>query len=116
MSDKTYIDISSFITDLNLLISPIQTYMSSTEVCPVFSLSTTELNKLIVKVSLLSTNTIYFYSTGIFYYYLGNISSTYTTKTLVSGSLYLHSYNLINVYNLCFDNYYCCLFDYLNLK
>ena len=106
MSDKTYIDISSFITDLNLLISPIQTYMSSTEVCPVFSLSTTELNKLIVKVSLLSTNTIYFYSTGIFYYYLGNISSTYTTKTLVSGSLYLHSYNLINVYNLCFDNYY----------
>ena len=106
MSDKTYIDITSFITDLNLMISSIQVYMSSTEVCPVFSLSVTELNKLIIKVSLLSTNTIYFYSTGIFSYYLGNISSTYTTKSLVSGSLYLHTYNMINVYNLCFDNYY----------
>ena len=106
MSDKTYIDITSFITDLNLLISPIQTYMSSSEVCPVFSLSTTELNKLIVKVSLLSTNTIYFYSTGIFSFYLGNILSTYSTKTLISGSLYLHTYIMINVYNLCFDNYY----------
>ena len=42
MSDKTYVDINSFLTDLNLLISPIQTYMSSSEICPVFSLSTTE--------------------------------------------------------------------------
>ena len=106
MADKTYIDINSFLTDLNLLISPIQTYMSSTEKCPIFSLSTTELNKLIVTVSLLSSNTIYFYSTGIFSYYLGNISSTYTTKTLVSNSLHLHTYNMINVYNLCFDTYY----------
>ena len=114
LSDKTYIDISTFITDLNLLISPIQTYMSSTEVCPVFSLSTTELNKLILKVSLLSTNTIYFYSTGIISYYLGNISSTYSTKTLISGSLYLHTYNMINVYNLCFDTYYNMIFSNLD--
>ena len=106
LTDKTYVDITTFLTDLNLLISPIQSYMSSSEIAPVFSLSTTELNKLVLKVSLLSTNTIYFYSTGIFSYYLGNVSSTYTTKTLVSGSLYLHTYNLINVYNLCFDNYY----------
>ena len=106
MTDKTYTDITLFLTDLNLLISAIQPYMSSSEICPVFSLSTTELNKLVVKVSLLSTNTIYFYSTGIFSYYLGNILSTYTTKSLVSGSLYLHTYNLINVYNLSFDNYY----------
>ena len=28
------------------------------------------------------------------------------SKTLVIGTLYLHSYNLINVYNLCFDTYY----------
>ena len=106
MADKTYVDITSFLTDLNLLISPIQTYMSSTEICPVFSLSTTELNKLIVTVSLLSTNTIFFYSTGLISYYLGNISTTYTSKTLVSGSLYLHNYNLITCYNLCFDTYY----------
>ena len=106
MSDKTYIDISTFITDLNLLISPIQTYMSVSEVAPVFSLSSTELNKLILKVSLLSTNTIYFYSTGIFSFYLGNILSTYSTKTLISGSLYLHTYNMINVYNICVDPYY----------
>ena len=106
MSDKTYIDISTFITDLNLLISPIQTYMSVSEVAPVFSLSSTELNKLILKVSLLSTNKIYFYSTGIFSFYLGNILSTYSTKTLISSSLYLHTYNMINVYNMCFDTYY----------
>ena len=106
MSDKTYTDITLFLTDLNLLISPIQSYMATSEICPIFSLSTTELNKLVLKVSLLSTNTIYFYSTGIFSYYLGRINSTYTTKSLVSGSLYLHTYNLITVYNLCFDNYY----------
>ena len=114
MADKTYVDITSFLTDLNLLISPIQTYMSSTEICPVFSLSTTELNKLIVTVSLLSTNTIFFYSTGLISYYLGNISTTYTSKTLVSGSLYLHNYNMINVYNLCFDSYYSMIISNLD--
>ena len=114
MNDKTYVDITSFLTDLNLLISPIQTYMYSSEVAPIFSLSTTELNKLVVTVSLLSTSTIYFYSTGLFSYYLGNISSTYTTKILVSNSLYLYSYNLINVYNLCFDNYYSMIISNLD--
>ena len=114
MTDKTYVDISSFLTDLNLLISPIQTYMSLSEICPVFSLSTTELNKLIVTVSLLSTNTIFFYSTGLISYYLGNISTTYTSKTLVSGSLYLHSYNLITCYNLCFDTYYSMIISNLD--
>ena len=74
MADKTYVDISSFLTDLNLLISPIQTYMSSTEICPVFSLSTTELNKLIVTVSLLSTNTIYLFSSVVLSEKTGHIS------------------------------------------
>ena len=107
MVDKTYVDITSFLYDLNLLISPIQSYMAVSEICPIFSVSTTELNKLALKVSLLSTNTIYFYpSTGIFSYYLGNISSTYTTKNLVSSSLYLHTYNMVTVHNLCFDIYY----------
>ena len=116
MADKTYVDITSFLTDLNLLISPIQSYLSSTEKCPIFSLSTTELNKLIVTVSLLSSNTIFFYSTGLISYYLGNISTTYTSKTLVSGSLYLHNYNLINVYNLCFDTYYSMVISNLDIQ
>ena len=64
--------------------------MSLTEIAPVFSVSTTELNKLILKTSLLSTNSIYIYSTGLISYYLGGINTTFTTKTLVSGSLYLH--------------------------
>ena len=57
-------------------------------------------------VSLLSTNSIYIFSTGLISYYLGNINTTYTTKTLISSSLYLHTYDLINVYNLNFDTYY----------
>ena len=91
-----------------------QNSVATSEICPIFSLSTTELNKLVLKVSLLSTNSIYIYSTsGLISYYLGGILSTYTTKTSVSCSLYLHTYNLINVYNLCFDTYYNLTIDNL---
>ena len=65
MADKTYVDITSFLTDLNLLISPIQTYLSSTEKCPVFSLSTTELNKYIVLLLNNDTVTINLFSSVV---------------------------------------------------
>ena len=103
LPNKTY---TLFISDLNALILPMQASMSSTEICPIFSVSTTELNKLVLKVSLLSTNSIYIYSTGIISYYLEGITLIPTTKTLISNTLYLHTFNLINVYNLCFDTYY----------
>ena len=106
LPNKTYTDITLFLSDLNTLISPLQTSMSSTEICPIFSVSTTQLNKLVLKTSLLSSNSIYVYSTGLISYYLGGINLLPDTKTLVSGSLYLYTYDLINVYNLCFDTYY----------
>ena len=65
-------------------------------------------------VSLLSTNSIYVFSTGLISYYLGNINTTYTTKTLISSSLYLHTYDLINVYNLNFDTYYNLVISHLD--
>ena len=106
LGNKTYIDISSFLLDLNTLISAMQTYMAIGEICPVFSVSSTEINKLVMKCTLLSSSSLYIYSTGLVSYYLGGISLTPNTKTLVSGLLYLNTFNLLNVYNLCFDTYY----------
>ena len=106
LPNKVYNDITLFLADLNTIISGLQTSMSSTEICPVFSLSTTHLNKLVIKTTLLSTSSLFVYSTGLISYYLGGINLLPDTKTLVSGSLYLNTYNLINVYNLCFDTYY----------
>ena len=106
LPNKVYNDITLFLADLNTIISGLQTSMSSTEICPVFSLSTTHLNKLVIKTTLLSTSSLFVYSTGLISYYLGGINLLPDTKTLVSGSLYLNTYNLINVYNLSFDTYY----------
>ena len=106
LTSKTYNDITLFLTDLNSLLSGLQSSMLSSEICPVFSVSSTEINKLVMKCTLLSSSSLYIYSTGLVSYYLGGINLTSNTKTFVSNLLYLHTYNLINVYNLCFDTYY----------
>ena len=106
LSNKTYTDITLFLTDLNTLITGLQMYMGIGEICPIFSLSSTLLNKLVVKTTLLSSSSLYIYSTGLISYYLGGINQIADSKTLVSGTLYLNTFNLINVYNLCFDTYY----------
>ena len=74
LSNKTYSDITIFLVDLNTLISAMQTSMATGEICPVFSLSSTQLNKLLVKTTLLSSNSLYIYSTGLISYYLGGIN------------------------------------------
>ena len=106
LPNKTYNDITLFLTDLNTLISGLQTSMATGEICPVFSVSTTQLNKLVMKTTLASSSSLYVYSTGLLSYYLGGINLNPDTKTLVSGLLFLHNFNLLNVYNLCFDTYY----------
>ena len=116
LPNKTYTDITLFLVDLNSLISGLQTYMLSSEIAPVFSISTTELNKLVMKCTLLSSSSLYIYSSGLVSYYLGGISLTQNTKTLVSGLLYLNTYNLINVYNLCFDTYYSMIISNLDIQ
>ena len=106
LPNKTYIDIALFLVDLNILLSGLQTSMATGELCPVFSISTTELNKLVMKTTLSLNSSLYIYSTGLISYYLGGINLVADSKILVSGSLYLNTFNLINVYNLCFDTYY----------
>ena len=114
LANKTYTDITLFLADLNTLISGMQSSMLSTESFPVFSLSTTQLNKLVVKTTLSASSSLYIYSTGLISYYLGGINLTADSKTLVSGSLYLHTFNLLSVYNLCFDTYYSMVISNLD--
>ena len=114
LPNKTYNEITIFLVDLNSLISAMQTSMATGEICPVFYLSTTQLNKLVVKTTLLSSSSLYIYSTGLLSYYLGGISLIPDTKTFVSNLLYLNTYNLINVYNLCFDSYYSMIISNLD--
>ena len=106
LPNKTYIDITILLSDLNTLLSGLQTSMSSSEICPVFSLSTTQLNKLVTKTTLSSSSSLFIYSTGLISYYLGGINLVADSKSLISGLLYLNTFNLITVYNLCFDTYY----------
>ena len=107
LPNKTYNDITLFLADLNTLISGLQTSMTTIgEICPKFSVSTTELNKLVMKATLSSSSSLYVFSTGLLSYYLGGINLAADSKTLVSGTLYLNTFNLINVYNLSFDTYY----------
>ena len=89
-----------------MLFRSLQTSMATGEICPVFSVSTTQLNKLVMKTTLSSTSSLYIYSTGLISYYLGGINLAADSKTLISGLLYLNTFNLINVYNLSFDTYY----------
>ena len=84
--------------------------MNVGEICPQFSLSLTEINKLVIKSTLI-TSTIVFYNEGLLLYYLGNINPLIITKTLISGTTYLNTYNMLYNYNLCFDNYYCMCID-----
>ena len=114
LPNKTYNDITLFLSDLNTLLSGLQTSMVTGEISPMFSLSSTQLNKLVMKATLLSSSTLYIYSTGLISYYLGGINLIPDTKTLVSGLLYLNTFNLINVYNLSFDSYYSMIISNLD--
>ena len=114
LPSKTYNDITLFLSDLNTLLSGLQSSLATGEICPVISVSTSQLNKLVVKATLLSSSTLYIYSTGLISYYLGGINLVADSKTLVSGTLYLNTFNLINVYNLCFDSYYSMIISNLD--
>ena len=109
LPNKSYSDISLFLIDLNLLLLNNIT-LNIGEITPQFSLSLTEVNKLVLKTTL-NNSTIFFYNEGLILYHLGNLNSLIVSKTLISGSTYLNTYNLLYNYNLCFDNYYCMCID-----
>ena len=115
MNSKTYIDINLFLIDLNILLLN-NIVLLTGEVVPQFYISTTEINKLIIKTTLI-TSSIQFYNEGLLYYYLGTINPLIpSSKLLISGLTYLYTYNLIYSYNLCFDNYYSFVINNLNLQ
>ena len=115
MVNKTYIDINLFLIDLNLLLSN-NILLAPGEIIPQFYISTIEINKLIIKTTLI-TSSIQFYNEGLLFYYLGTINPLISpSKTLISGSAYLYTCNLIYSYNLCFDNYYSFVNNNLNLQ
>ena len=115
LPSKSYIDINLFLIDLNLLLLN-NIVLLANEIVPQFSISTTEINKLVIKTTLI-TSSIQFYNEGILFYYLGNINPLVpTTKILISGSTYLYTYNLIYCYNLNFDNYFSFVISNLPLQ
>ena len=94
MPNKSYIDINLFLIDLNSLLSII---VLKTGESLQFAISTSEINKLVIKTTIL-TSSIIIYNEGLIYYYLGQLLNNFTL---------LNGYNnLLYCYNLCFDNYY----------
>ena len=103
LPNKSYIDVTYFLIDLNALISS-NVILNVNEIAPIFSFST-QLNKLVVKTTL-STSQILFYNEGVLLYYLGNINPlVYNKITTQTVGLYIYSYDLLYCYNLCFDIY-----------
>ena len=94
LPSKSYIDINLFLIDLNILLS---TIILKTGESVQFAISTSEINKLIIKATLV-TSSIIIYNEGLIYYYLGQLTNNFT---LTNGTN-----NLLYCYNLCFDNYY----------
>ena len=92
--NKSYIDINLFLIDLNILLS---TIILKTGESIQFAISTSEINKLVIKATLI-TSSIIIYNEGLIFYYLGQLSNNFT---LINGTN-----NLLYCYNLCFDNYY----------
>ena len=71
MQDKVYNSIFSLINDLNgLMVLHIQPKLQTNEIAPIFTVSTSELNKLIMTIVTNST-TVTIQNTGIMFYYLG---------------------------------------------
>ena len=94
LPNKSYIDINLFLIDLNILL---YTIILKTGESVQFAISTSEINKLVIKATLI-TSSIIIYNEGLIYYYLGQLTNNFN---LLNGTN-----TLLYCYNLCFDNYY----------
>ena len=103
MPEKNYTSISSFLIDLNAaIVTNIQPRMLSSEIAPIFSLSTTDSNKLSITYSYISS-TITFHDEGIINYYLGR--GLFTTPIVSGSTTKTATMQFLNYYNLNFDSY-----------
>ena len=110
LPDKTYISIYSLLIDLNAsIVLNIQPKLQLNEIAPIFTLSTTELNKIIMTI-VTNTSTMTFNYDGILSFYLGynsNVKIVLTTLLLQKTNIY----NFAVPYNLSFDTYYNLIFN-----
>ena len=115
LPDKTYISIYSLLIDLNAaLILNIQPKLQINEVAPIFSVSTTELNKLIMTV-VTNSSILTFNYDGLMQYYLGfNSNAKLVTTTLLLQKTNVYSFAI--PYNLSFDTYYNLIFNNINTE
>ena len=113
MQNKSYIDVTYFLIDINALISS-NIILNIGEIPPIFSFSS-QLNKLVVKTTL-NTSQILFYNEGVILYYLGTINPlVYNKINTETVGTYLYSYDLLYCYNLCFDIYLSMHISNLNI-
>ena len=113
--EKTYISIFTLLIDLNAaIILNIQPKLQLNEIAPIFSLSTTELNKIIMTI-VTNTSTMTFNYDGLMSFYLGynsNVKIVTTTLLLQKTNVY----NFAIPYNLSFDTYYNLIFNNINTE
>ena len=101
--ERNYTSISSLLSDINALcVSNIQSKLLLTEVAPIFSLSTTDPNKISITYTY-TTSTIVFNDEGILFYYLGR--AIFSTPIVIGITLKTQTLSCLNIYNLNFDSY-----------
>ena len=110
LPDKTYISIYSLLIDLNAsIVLNIQPKLQLNEIAPIFTLSTTELNKIIM-TTVTNTSILTFNYDGLMSFYLGyNANVKIVTTTLLLQKTNVYSFAV--PYNLSFDTYYNLIFN-----
>ena len=110
LPDKTYISIYSLLIDLNAaIILNIQPKLQVNEIAPIFTLSSTELNKIIM-TTVTNTSILTFNNDGLMSFYLGyNSNFKIVTTTLLLQKTNVYTFAI--PYNLSFDTYYNLIFN-----
>ena len=112
---KTYISIYSLLIDLNeAIVIKIQPKLQNNEIAPIFTLSSSELNKIIM-TTVTNSSILLFNYDGIMSFYLGyNANVKIVTNTVLLQKT--NVYNFAIPYNLSFDTYYNLIFNNINTE
>ena len=100
LQNKSYIDINLFLIDVNILLS---TIILKTGESVQFAISTSEINKLVIKATLI-TSSIIMQNEGLIYYYLGQLANNFTLLNGTNNLLYCYNLNIDNYYNMHISN------------
>ena len=113
LPDKTYVSIFNLLSDLNAsCVLNIQPKLQANEICPIFSTSITELNKINMTI-VMNNTTFNLIDNGIIKYYLGyNTNAKITTTQILLQKTTIYNFHV--VYNLVLDNYYNFIFNNIN--